>query len=421
MINMCFYLTISISLILSYLINSTTIRVAVIAVSLLYLVVTDAKTSFAFIAFSIPFASIFKIRLHTTSYISYFILIYLFKCLIIKSIKLEKNALLVWLCFLILSTLSTWKIGFDADFIQFQASLFLILLIASNGNKLYNFREVNFAFVFGVLTASISAKILYNVPWMFDLWKEAYIDGVRRFCGLEYDPNFYSVLLLVTISICILFIFKENRLWPYGPIGLALVVIGFSTLSKTYFLGLLIVFVISIRRIKKISSKLKLAGTTVFTILAISIISNQYIQTLLNRFNDASSLNTLTTGRLDIQLIYITMILNNYKTFLVGHGLNKNAIFLEGIMYTAHNTYLQILFYVGIIGFFILGIYFTCLFYPKKERNTFDLSMLPIIIFTITMFTLDFTFNDYVPIIVCLFLVNLSEYEKEEMINNAQY
>lgn len=408
-----FYLLSFIGITASYLLNNDYIRIITIIINLLFLLVTDVGHSLAHIAFLTSYATIFKIKIGTPSCVSYFMVIFLIKC-ILKRHKIRINDLIIWLLFLIYTILITINSGYEMDFIQFHINLLLFLLVYSNLEVYSNCWIINFSFVFGVLTASISAKILFNLPSMQMIWKEAYVYGVRRFSGLEYDPNFYSVILLVAISICLIFVIREKS-WFYGFSAVVLTGIGFSTLSKMFLIGLLIILLFTLIDIRKQLSLIRYIGV-IFLIVAIGVIilykietdgfeRNKNLSIVLDRISKSSSIDDLFTTRIQKQLTYLKLISSNIKVLLFGYGFNSNNIFLQGINYSAHNTYLQITFYTGIIGLFILISYFVSIFNSLKRRML-SYSNLTLVITLVVMFVLDLTYKEFVPIIFCISLIN---------------
>ncbi|WZL73677.1 hypothetical protein QBE52_02775 [Clostridiaceae bacterium 35-E11] len=404
------YTIIFFALTISYVFNNTGIRIGVILLAAVILIFSEVNRSFSLIAYLTAFTPIFKISLSSTSFVSYFMLIFLMKLIFLRNFKLKVSSLITYIGFLVYSILVTISVGIGIDYIQFQISLLLLLVVSSNLENFNNYRQINFAYVFGVINSVFSAIILYRIPNMQVLWKDAYINNVRRFSGLEYDPNFFSVILLITLSICIMFVLKEKSFF-YKLSSLILVIIGFSTLSKTFLFGLVLLLIVTLYYT---NSPIKLLGYLKKIVLLIPIILillmlndtfKDNVSLMFYRVSNINTLDDLTTNRYGMQVTYISFITSSAMNFLFGHGFSTEAIFQQGISYSAHNTYLQIIFYVGIVGFILITSYFVSIFKLKTYRKN-KFSNLTLIIILIIMLSLDLSFKEFIPTVLSINLIN---------------
>jgi O-antigen ligase len=90
---------------------------------------------------------------------------------------------------------------------------------------------------------------------------------------------------------------------------------------------------------------------------------------VLVRFDEASDIATLTTGRSDLWASYTEYLIQNPFVLLFGSGFGAPLINGHG----AHNTYLDLLYYLGIVGTVILLAYFASVFkiLPKPKQRKF--------------------------------------------------
>lgn len=211
------------------------------------------------------------------------------------------------------------------------------------------------AFLIGFFVSSVLA-LFKDSTRLKEILETDYIyaDGLlERFSGLVFDCNFYAILAI--ISLCILLFNYEYEIKNLAVqillIGIA-IVFGVMTYSKSYALCLFLVAVMAIfgapKRVKKgLFMALPL-------ILLLGIIFSAKIESIwnvfLDRFNTGGDfdINDLTTGRVDIWKNYIVMIGSSLSSVLFGNGIQT----IEGLS-AAHNTYLEILFKFGGLGFFI--------------------------------------------------------------------
>lgn len=116
----------------------------------------------------------------------------------------------------------------------------------------------------------------------------------------------------------------------------------------------------------------KLIKGAVFTVIAVVALllvlsmDNSPVATVLNRLTSAQSLSDLTTSRSDVYALYIGEITDNWLTFLFGKGMAADALYRD-----PHNIYLEIFYYVGLIGLIlIIALYFSA--FRSASRMTAD-------------------------------------------------
>ena len=91
---------------------------------------------------------------------------------------------------------------------------------------------------------------------------------------------------------------------------------------------------------------------------------------ILYRITSANDISSLTTGRFDIWINYLSFLFDNLGRFLFGGGLGAEMLNKR----VAHNTYIDLLYYLGILGTTLLITVFLTITSPKK--NTAKLNLL---------------------------------------------
>lgn len=210
-----------------------------------------------------------------------------------------------------------------------------------------------------------------------------YIEGVEesmdinRFCGLSYDPNFFTVIDCLLISIIL---FCNSKLMLKDILKLLfLIVVGFFTFSKSYFV--ILVFIGAVYILK--NSKHITRNTALIVVLFVTIVITQsvfevdFISLITNRFTTAEDASDLTTGRLDLWYEYLLYIFRQPLVLLFGDGFNA-----LGLSKAVHNTFFEFLFRFGLIGSMLWGIYFIMCYCVIKNRNLVhkNNSLIPILV-----------------------------------------
>ena len=219
------------------------------------------------------------------------------------------------------------------------------------------------AFCWSVLGTSLYALVFRNAPQILAIRGQESIavlgTSITRFSGLIKDPNYYMTMLVTGIgALCKL---KETGrvqlFWFWGQV-VAMTAFGILTYSKTFFL---MVFFLMGLYIKWQFWNKKYFKGVVFAILCVLagiyflMSKNSPFAVVLKRLAFGSSLSNITTGRSDVYIRYWNAIVENVVTFLFGFGL-KAPMLGKG----THMLYLELMYYVGVLGLIIvLGFFFS--------------------------------------------------------------
>lgn len=228
------------------------------------------------------------------------------------------------------------------------------------------------AFLFSLILSSAYAFILRKTgPIRSITGADAYaIWGldIKRFKGLFKDPNYYMTLLI--IGLALLLKLRDGRMVGTGKFlfqGAAMVAFGVLTYSKTFFLVLMLLgatYIVWRFRSKKIISGLALTVIALVLLNVLIFTEGSPFAVVIERLLSARNLNDLTTGRTELYLDYWGAITEDLQSFFLGKGLAA-----EGLRKDPHNIYLEIMYYVGLVGFILITGIFFALVHESKWRS----------------------------------------------------
>lgn len=190
---------------------------------------------------------------------------------------------------------------------------------------------------------------------------------VQRYFGLTYDPNFFTVVNCILISI-ILFTTKKFTIKELIQL-LFLVVTGFMTFSKSYLLLMaLIVGVYIVKRSRHVGrNTIIFLGAIITFVIVENIMQLDLISVTVSRLESSSDSGNLTTGRLDLWKEYLIYIFKSPRVLCFGEGFN--ALSLNGR--AAHNSYIDFIYRFGGVGSVLWVAYFTMSYRSvRKKQNT---------------------------------------------------
>ena len=320
------------------------------------------------------FANIFKSTPAAQSFFTYLLLIYVGlyffrKRYIHKTFLISVGLLFFYvLCqtFVTLNILRT---------IKFFANILLIYL-ALNPLSPIKIKKVLLSYIIGVVaTSTLSAlNIIPNLSLY--IGEQSFMQNsviMTRFTGMYGDPNYYSVNVI--ISLCLVIILnhrKELSAFLSIPLAVLLVLFVGLTMSKSAFLMLVLPLTLwlyssSKRRRALVISTACVVGVVIASQLLAGNIS--LFSGVLDRFSNASDLNSLTTGRYNIWVNYLHFFLRYPGYLIFGQGFGASLLGGHG----AHNTYIDMFFYLGFIGTVLLLIVIATLISINKPvfKRTF--------------------------------------------------
>lgn len=325
------------------------------ALSLITITFFKTEDSLCLLVFVVPFAKIFKINPDAQSFFTYLILF--FVCYnVFKTIKSKKMSEKFLVAFCAFATFLMMQIFLSFHLmrgIKILSYLLLIYFAINSARTEKTDRNIFLSYITGIITASaISAfKIIPNLSDFIVTKRVADIkEYVVRFSGMDGDPNYYAINVI--IALCLIVVLNHKKmLGTTASLVLAtpLVIFAVMTYSKSAFLMLFLPLFMLLY--SKIKNRKHLAFVMLFIgilVLIFSIIAGkiEFLDIVLSRFTAADDAAELTTGRSDIWIEYFDYFASNAFALIFGGGLNAKLV--SGA--AAHNTYVDLILYFGIIG-----------------------------------------------------------------------
>lgn len=312
--------------------------------------------AFYFTFFLIPFIRAFD-SLGFSSFINLLFLIPIIRYTIEK--KFTNNS---FVDFFVLATYEVFHMICYSEFKSLVINIITIMglyygkSITTNCSSSINKEKVAFNLSSGVLLSCI-CFLLCNKDFIYN-WSSNLGSEIWRFKAFSGDPNALSLYSLLAISI-IISLGNVDKKSLLTIVALSIIVV--MTFSKMGIIVLFInLFCMCIINWEKIQKSLIVVIAPIIVIIVIYLFRNQFfsiIQGFLNRFTrgkDTIELNTLTSGRFNIDLKYFEIYINNIPLFLLGGSLRYP--YYTGINHVAHNTFLDVFFSWGGIGSIIVFI-----------------------------------------------------------------
>lgn len=357
-------------------------------------------------------------------------------CLFTKNKKINLNLMCLLLFFLghsfVVSAFSSSGVN---NILGILINYLTIALAIMNSSDTKNFKKWIWLYVVGLLIQSFVAF------WALESFGQVgdYLRSMRdhtvltssgvitRFAGFESDPNYFSVEILVGIcSLLVYMMHEKKKLFACIAMGM-LAIFGLLTLSKMYLLCLAILIIVALFMTFKQDIGSGISLLLVFLILSF-VIWKMFGETLLlgfgARLDGVDNIAGLTTGRTNSWVSYFTATFGDIKILLFGAGYGSGFV----NRMAAHNGYLSLFYFWGIIGSILLIALFRSLdrnFSKKvdfKIKGFFDLKNIGLIIILLANFSLDCVLMDFFPMAVFLTIVcrHYSTLTNENLLNTTE-
>lgn len=345
---------------------------SILAFIIFALIVLFAKEQFilCLLLFVLPFASLFKFSPTTLSFFTICEILVVIRIFCTKkfSVSVVISALL-YFGYLALGTYIRGQ-AFDTHHIkQFENILMLYSLVLMSKDT--PFEKIAIYYILGMILSSIIGLYAQGKPIFYQYANQKHSEGYMRFGGLMGDPNYYSVNMILAF-VMLLCLRKKGKVsvgifWVlYGLLTL----FGFMTVSKSFMLMYMIIFVVTAMTVLKdknpIENTLLMIG--VCAIMVVGLSKGGLISSVLERLTSASDMHELTTGRSTIWGYYMELLRSDPSAMVFGTGLTNTLLHGKG----THNIYLEVVYYLGFAGILLLGlaIYFCLKRKGEKEKKT---------------------------------------------------
>ena len=329
----------------------------------------------------LPMSTIFKMNPGGTSFLTYleffFVAVHIGrnKC---KISKLEMSVILFG-CYLLVMEIIHGGIALTTTM---KIITYLFILIAATKVDVENrYKHMFLMYISGIIISSIIIRL--NIPIFkvsnFVVNKTDVIVGTSytRMAGLYGDPNYYSIHLIIALCLVII-MYARKEMGRISAILISTIMVFFviQTMSKSAFLMLSIpaIFMIYIF-FKQKKYVWAIISVGVIGVAGIMAFSGRIaaVENIMLRFSNTSG--DITSGRLTIWAGYIEYLGNHIGDTLFGRSMLYYT--LDGMV--AHNTYIDIVYELGVIGgIFLLTIIAKTLnsSFEKIKRNLLNYSVL---------------------------------------------
>lgn len=256
---------------------------------------------------------------------------------------------------------------------------------------------------FGLFKENCRLQNVFNTTYIsVSSWQDTI-----RFSGISFDPNFYTIISVIVLFI-IVFKLKEKLKFILWIILIGIdIAFGLMTYSKSFYFCTACILICAILSTEK-TMKIKLFQSLPVIIIAIFLMSNQIdniFNGFMSRFIGVTSVNSLTTGRENLWIMYIKLIFKDISSVIVGNGILNNGL------KAAHNTYLEMLYKFGIIGVVEDILYLIICrkkFFYASSKNI--ASVLIVVLFLFLLFNLSaYTFYG---LWLCIFIIWVANMDK---------
>lgn len=293
--------------------------------------------------FTLPFTVIFKLSPTSTSIFTY-VMIITGLVLLLRRRKYYSVPTIMAMLFIIYSI-----VGMGGNYTsvgKLVAGLFLLYIFVTTVSPA-NYKNHIIAYALGILGSSIIGTMKETwgrlSPYFSNLDYVYYSkERIARFSGLNYDPNYYSIGVIIVIFFLLRLLFNKqgNRLFTLG-LTVALVIFGFISYSKMFLLSIAILAVCFI--FYRMKNPKQLIMTLLSAIIAVMLFvfwarQTGYLDIIIGRMS-----GDISTGRFDIWERCFSYIGSSPKTLLFGDGLGYQR-------FEPHNAYIELILIFGVLG-----------------------------------------------------------------------
>lgn len=343
---------------------------AALALFCVSLFMLRSEDVFAMLFGLLPFANIFKLTPTSMSLFTVCEMIAVVFFLLRKRLSARQCGMI--------STLAIYLLVFSIDRLNILTIVKVIMGFLIIGLAVMTITKDGLKRIARLLSLSTIAMLLLSINEKYLAYVELYFDDLDyyvdatghatdtlRISGFFGDPNYCAVLIVLALALlCVLYYHKAigGEFWVYAAV---LTPCGFFTYSKSYFLCiallavLLVLFVLFPKH--KVWAVIAIIGFSI-AVYYTAIGKIEVMNLILSRFSKGD----LTTGRTNLNQIYLQYIFGKMRVLLFGEGISADRI--TGIRNNVHCLYIETLFKLGIVGASVYcGTLASVL--PKREKK----------------------------------------------------
>ena len=338
--------------------------------------------------FTLPLGAIFKLSPDEFSFFTLMFLLFATR-LIISKTKIRVSLI----CLLFMFVAYAFLISGISQAVNIITMALGVFFVAYAIKEEISFNRVVVAYSFGIAVSAVLGLLQNKLPIIQEyvvvsiLNSGATAESVSRFAGLKGNPNYFTMdVILALAGIAIMLLTKKAHIKFHFVLFSLLSVIGVMSISKSFLLswGVLLLLMIysSLKMAPEKTAKVILVIGS--SLVIIGIFASDYIRAYLLRLSmdEGASLSEITTGRWDIWVSYIKAIWNDVKILLFGNGIGGSLVGGRG----AHNTYLEVIYNLGILGGSIYAFLMSSLFKGIANRAQRQIiQYAPLIVFLVRL------------------------------------
>lgn len=334
-----------------------------------------------------PMANIFKLSPTSQSFFTILLLLYVALHLVLP--RKATTLVILFGIYVVVGELFAGQFNLFRT-IKLICNILFLSSILNDKVKLKN-KEIFLSYILGNIVSSVFGLMDSNLFRINDyvgvmefINPEMEID-VLRFAGLYSDPNYYSIGLIVSLCLLVLMYYRDDiNPFVMTLFGAPIIYFLIMTYSKSAIIMILVVFMFLLYTFfhkKKYAAALMLVGLIIMVVIlalsgAIPILEVVISRILAADTGDAIDVNTLTTGRFNLWLMYIKNMAVSVKTIFFGDSITAEHINGRA----SHNTYLDIFYNLGLVGGMLLFASLKAILsqslYSKFKRNIINYSIL---------------------------------------------
>lgn len=341
--------------------------------------------------FILPLANIFKMGPGSQSFFTYILLLYVINFMF--RLKKINTIVLPFIIYIVLMEILTDTISIPRT-IKFVSGLLMLHYVLSKVDLESNHEALFKRYISGVIIASSIAYLnfsFFNVSRYLSIQELGTRYGygdMTRFTGLDTDPNYYAVSIIVSLSLIVLLYYRQEINVVSAVIQAALLVFfALLTYSKSVFLMMFfpIAFLaIANHKKKRYVLQMVLIIIGLATIIYAAAGKIQAVNIILTRILVNTNLNGITTGRIELWIAYCQYLGDNIVKAIFGVGLG--ADYAPNVNRAVHNAYIEAIYHLGIFGFLWLTIVLRSSY--AKYRNSLKKNILnySVLVCVLTMY-----------------------------------
>lgn len=385
---------------------ATTFSYVAVLMAFVYILYLDFNGGLIIVASFMPYsclAKIFKIDAGFIVVLSFYVLVSFIRLVRARRFKFNKPMVILAIALLVYMLLpiggySTLKFGYTGIYALFCLACVVFWIL----RKEINFLKIVHLSVIFLLVSCLAWLLAHIWPVNPDFYF-FYVHGYR-YPALFANPNYLSMLCIILSSILVSeTIIGHNRLRSLFYL-FATILLGFSTLSKTFMLlAIVLVAILVIYFLAKMfkTSKTRRISIVILIIFGLAVVC--FMMALISRFGSfkTMSFSKFVTGRDTLWDDAIDKWLTNVGTIIFGNGMGSLATDRSAF---AHSFYLEFLQKLGLVGFFMLEVLIVMAFriVMETKQSKSKVMFLPMMI--ILVYALTETLIVVFPVIFVLFI-----------------